>query len=114
MVGAVVGADVYNQTAIMQTVKTLAEAPMVVFLYGGGINMMNYQLIDDTWLVSYTDSFGKNLTFRHPTVLDKSNSPVIQVDEPFIREIFSSDQVTEQIINYMKAHDIIFDNGLGP
>jgi hypothetical protein len=39
---------------------------------------------------------------------------MIQVDEPFLREIFSSDQVTEQIINYMKAHDIIFDNGLGP
>jgi hypothetical protein len=76
---------------------------------------MKYVLENNQWEVTYTDSEGNEHTFQHPTeVLDSvkyietGNRYMMQITEETIREIFPTDSFTEERIEYMNSHGIIF------
>jgi hypothetical protein len=74
---------------------------------------MQYILQNDKWQITYIDSKGTTKTFFHPTYLCNSLND-LNITEQKIREVFPTDEFTENYINYMEKYDIIFDDGSKP
>lgn len=75
---------------------------------------MQYILQNDKWQVTYTDFNGVSHTFLHPTKLTKSVDGPIDVTEEKIKEVFPTDVITQNIIDYMKRNNGKFDDESQP
>lgn len=67
---------------------------------------MKYILQNDKWEVTYVDSANIEQVFYHPTqiknlpkYIEEGVTELLIIDEEKIKEIFSSDSITENIVN---------------
>jgi len=76
---------------------------------------MKFELKNNQWEISYTDSQNNLNTFYHPTevlnllIFSETGERVMrQITEEVLNQMFPSDSKTEEMINYMKEKNIVF------
>jgi len=76
---------------------------------------MKYTLKEDKWEITYVDSNGNTQSFTHPTkiknlakFIETNDKEIIEITEEWLNLTFTSDEVTESIVNSIREEDGTF------